>query len=95
MQNDTERAVIGVDGVDVSHLDEGEQGKQRQAEHDDSGAGSRPCASVTACPSVKCGQTLSILTGSVYRKNTQDWMRSIPRCKRLKHAYSNQTQTRH
>lgn len=64
MQNDAERAVIGVcvDGVDVGYLDEGEQGQQCQAQHDDAGVGSGPCGSVTPRPCVKSGQTLSILT---------------------------------
>jgi hypothetical protein len=64
VQNDAERAVIGVglDGVDVGHLDEGEKGKQGQAQHNDAGVGPGPCASVTARPCVKSGQTSSILT---------------------------------
>ncbi len=63
MKNDAERAVVGVgiDGVDVGHLDESKRGKQRQAEHNDSGVGSGPCASVSARPWVKSGQTLRVL----------------------------------
>jgi hypothetical protein len=59
MENNAERAVIGVsvDGVNVSHLDEGEHCEQCQAQHDDGGAGFEPCASVTARPCVKSIQT--------------------------------------
>lgn len=64
MQNHAERAVVGVgvDGVDVGYLDEGEQGQQRQAQHNDRCVGSGPCTSVTARPWVKSDQTFSILT---------------------------------
>jgi hypothetical protein len=88
MQNDAERAMVsvGVDGVDVGYLNEGKQSKQRQAEHNDGKPGFGPWALVTTRPWVKSGQTLSILTRGAYGKNTQDWMRGIPRCNRLKHA---------
>ena len=41
MQNDAQRAMvsIGIDGVDVRHLDDGEQRKQRQTHHHDRGGG--------------------------------------------------------
>lgn len=63
---------VGIDGVDVGNLDEGEQCKQRQAEHNDRGLGFGPCASVTTRPCVKSGQALSILaTESLQEEYTE------------------------
>ena len=48
LQNDAQRAMVsvGIDGVDVRHLDEGEQRKQRQTHHHDRDGGTRPHAAI-------------------------------------------------
>jgi hypothetical protein len=62
MQGDAEWAVVsvGIDGVDVSDLDESEKGKQRQA-HQHDYVGGRPRATGATHPFVKSSQTQSFL----------------------------------
>jgi hypothetical protein len=86
MQNDAEGAMVGVgvDGVDVGHLDEGEQDQQCQAQRNYSSVGFGPCASVTAHPCLKSSQTLNILVRRAWNKFTQDWMRQVRRSHCLK-----------
>ena len=58
MQNDTQRTVVGVgiDRMDVRHLDDGEQGEQRHTHEHDHRIGLRPRVAIAAHPCVKSGQ---------------------------------------
>ena len=86
VQDDTERTVvsIGVDRVDVRHLDDGEQRKQRQAHQRRlqrrlwALRGGR-CASMG---DVRSNST-SLLRGAC-NKNTHDWMHQVTRCHSVK-----------
>ena len=62
MEDYADRAVVGirVDGVNVRHLDESEQGQKGQT-HQHHNVGGRPYATSAGHPWVKCGQTKASL----------------------------------
>ena len=62
---------VGVDRVDVGHLDDRQESKKRQAhKHNDIGSG--PCVSITAHPCVKSGQNFKNPRRGFYVKDTHN-----------------------
>ena len=72
MQNDAKRTMVGVgiDLVNVSDLDDGEQRKERQANNEEDREGPWPRATITAHPCVKCVQTQVPVRGPTSRIHT-------------------------
>lgn len=95
MENNAKRAMVGVgvDPMDVSDLDDGQQRKEREADKHNQRESSWPRATIAAHPSVKCCQTQSSDPRPTI-KNTQRWMHCAMRDHMPEHTQGNGAQTR-